>query len=105
MEDVKTNNHLIINSGFINGKWVNSSNGKTFSIKNPATGEVIVIPLNPARLLLDAAKDFQVVPSQTHVLSPCTNVVFTVGLFGKFIAILLRYSQSSLFIIVTSWVL
>ena len=41
MEVVKTNNHLIINSGFINGKWVNSSNGKTFSIKNPATGEVI----------------------------------------------------------------
>lgn len=41
MEDAINNDNLIIKNGFINGNWVNSNSEKTFSVKNPATGEVI----------------------------------------------------------------
>jgi succinate-semialdehyde dehydrogenase/glutarate-semialdehyde dehydrogenase len=32
---------LIKSQSYVNGKWVNAVNGKTFDVKNPATGELI----------------------------------------------------------------
>jgi succinate-semialdehyde dehydrogenase/glutarate-semialdehyde dehydrogenase len=35
------NNGLIKTKAFVNGKWIDSTNGKTFEVNNPATGEII----------------------------------------------------------------
>jgi succinate-semialdehyde dehydrogenase/glutarate-semialdehyde dehydrogenase len=35
------NNELIKTKSFVNGLWVDSTNGKTFKVTNPATGEII----------------------------------------------------------------
>ena len=54
-------NSLIRTQSYINGQWVNAASGKTFDVKNPATGELIasVTDMNSqdVRKAIDAASD------------------------------------------------
>lgn len=55
---------LLINSGLIGGSWMpSSSNGKTFEVTNPSTGDVIAnlpdMGINETRIAIDVAYDTQ----------------------------------------------
>lgn len=54
-------NSLIRTQSYVNGQWVNAASGKTFDVKNPATGELIAsvtdMNIQDVRKAIDAAND------------------------------------------------
>jgi succinate-semialdehyde dehydrogenase/glutarate-semialdehyde dehydrogenase len=59
LKDILKNPSLFQESSFINGSWKNSSKGETFSVNNPATGQIIANVANmdasDATAAIDAA--------------------------------------------------